>query len=120
MYNNIGKKIKGLAKIVVYAGISVCVIGGIATIFILSDNYYTKDFAFIGLIIALVGSLLCWLSGFFIYGFGELVDQTQEINIKLTLSENKSDTKEKLEKLKEWREKGLITEKELMEKLSSL
>lgn len=26
MYNNIGKKIKGFAKIVVYAGITVCAI----------------------------------------------------------------------------------------------
>mgnify|MGYP003310986086 CR=1 FL=1 len=120
MYNNIGRKIKGLAKIIAYGGIVLCIIGGLSAFFILSDEYYTEDIAFIGIIVAVVGSIMCWLSGFFVYGFGELVDQTQQINAKLSASKNDDVVKEKISKLKEWREKGLITENEFQEKLSSL
>ena len=118
MYNNIGKKIKGLAKFIVWIGIASCIISGIVIFLSLSDSRYTEDYAFVGIIIAVVGSLICWISGFFAYGFGELVDQTQEINAKLSVSKNDSETKEKIAKLKEWREKGLITEEEFKEKLA--
>ena len=118
MYNNIGKKIKGLTKLIVGIGISGSIIGGIVTFLSLNDSYYTEDYAFVGIIIAIVGSLTCWISGFFVYGFGELVDQAQEINAKLSVSKNDSETKEKIAKLKEWREKGLITEEEYKEKLA--
>jgi len=29
----------------------------------------------LGLILAIVGPILCWISGFIVYGFGELVDR---------------------------------------------
>lgn len=120
MYNNIGKKIKGLAKIIGVGGIFLCSLVGIAMFLAMSSDWQTEDMAFIGLVIAVVGSLLCWLSGFFTYGFGELIDQTMDINKKLSAAKNNHSTKEKINKLKEWREKALITEEEFNEKLASL
>ena len=120
MYNNIGKKIKNLAKFIAYGGITLSIIGGFVLFFVLINDYHTEDMAFIGLMVAVIGSILCWISGFFVYGFGELVDQSQAINKKLSISKKDSEVKEKIAKLKEWREKDLITEEEFKEKLALL
>ncbi len=120
MYNNIGSKIKGLVKLIVYGGILLLFIGGWILFFVLLDRRATEDIAFIGIIIAFIGPVICWLSGFFLYGFGELIDQTQQINNILALSNKESIANEKIAKLKEWREKDLITEEEYREKLSVL
>lgn len=120
MYNNIGNKIKVLAKFIAFIGIAASLIGGIVLALVLLDGYFTEDMAFIGIIVAIVGPLLSWLSGFFIYGFGELVDQTQQINIKLLSNGNDAALKQKIAKLREWRQKNLITEEEFHEKLNLL
>ena len=83
MYNNIGKKIKGLAQIIAYGGIFLsCLIGIALSLGFLADDNFSGS-PLIGIAIAFAGSLICWLSGFFTYGFGELVDQTTEINQNL-------------------------------------
>ena len=83
MYNNIGKKIKSLARIIAYGGIFFsCLIGVALSLGFLADDNFSGS-SLIGIAIAFVGSFICWLSGFFTYGFGELVDQTTEINKKL-------------------------------------
>ncbi len=88
MYNNIGKKIKGLAKVIAYGGIFLsCLVGIALTLGILADDNINGGTFIIGIAIALVGSFIFWLSGFFMYGFGELVDQTTEINQKLETRE---------------------------------
>ena len=120
MYNNIGKKIKGLAKVIAYGGIFICSLGGIAAFLAMSSDWQTEDIAFIGLVIAVIGSLVCWISGFFTYGFGELVDQTMEINNKLAVGRKSDNVKDKINKLKEWKTKGLITEEEFNEKIALL
>ncbi len=84
MYNNIGKKIKGLAKLLAYGGIFLsCLVGISLTLGIIADDSMNGNAFIIGPIIVVVGSFVFWLSGFFMYGFGELVDQTTEINKKL-------------------------------------
>lgn len=120
MYSNIGKKIKGLAKIIAIGGITVSVIGGIILFVYLLDSWHTEDYAFVGLIVAVVGSVICWLSGFFVYGYGELIDQTHQINNKLSEGNDNAEVREKIAKLKEWRAKNLISEEEYRTKMESL
>lgn len=120
MYNHIGKKIKNLTKFIVGGGILFSVIGGIVLYIYLYNGRYTQDYAFVGLIVAVVGSLICWLSGFFIYGYGELIDQAQQINTVVSAGNQNAETREKIKKLKEWLEKGLITEEEYRQKMNTL
>ena len=76
MFNDIGKKIKGLAKILSWVGIIASCITGIVFLALASHDGL---FALYGLLTAAVGSLLSWVGGFFVYGFGELIDKEDKI-----------------------------------------
>ena len=69
-FQNIGKKIKTLAVIVSIVGVVVSIICGMT---VMTGN------AGVGLLIAILGSLASWVSSFFSYGFGELIEKTTEI-----------------------------------------
>ncbi len=64
MYNNIGKKIKTVAKAAGYVGTIVSMIVG----------YITLPYG--GFLIFIFGPIVSWLSTFLIYGFGQLIENT--------------------------------------------
>ena len=68
-FDNIGEKLKTLAKVLCWCGIGVSVIVGFAMF-----DYS----AFGGFLIIVLGSLVSWVSSFFTYGFGELIAKTTE------------------------------------------
>ena len=73
MYDNIGGKIKTLAKgIFIVESISF-VIGGIA--FMAIDS----EFIVYGLLLLFFGPLVAWVSSWITYGFGELIEKVTEI-----------------------------------------
>ncbi len=85
MFNEIGKKIKRLASTLCKVQIAIYVIAaivflGLGLISIVDGN---EDSAFfwilIGLACAIIGPLLAWLSTIILYGYGELIDKTGEI-----------------------------------------
>ncbi len=77
MFKNIGKKIKVLAVILCWIGITASVIAAIVMIFQAMDSYYFDDMYIVSaIIVLLVGPLLSWVASFFMYGFGELIDKT--------------------------------------------
>ncbi|MCR5352679.1 MAG: hypothetical protein K6D98_00045, partial [Clostridiales bacterium] len=81
MFNNIGGKIKALAKVLCWIGIAIFVIFAFI-MFINSFNNLrsTGEFYFIiGLIFLIVGPILAWVSSFLLYGFGELIETNCEI-----------------------------------------
>ena len=76
MYNNIGKKIRILA--IVTAAI-------FATLFIIIGVFLvTKQQFFAGIPVIIFGPLFSWVSSFVLYGFGELIDKTGEIELKIS------------------------------------
>ena len=75
MFNNIGEKIKGLAKFVCWVGIIVSVIAGLV---IMSMS---GDLLLLGIVIGLIGSLLSWRGSFALYGLGQLI-HTNELILK--------------------------------------
>jgi uncharacterized OB-fold protein len=85
VYNNIGTKIKELAKFIAWMGIIgsaiICII-----LFVVDD-----DMAGICIGVLIGGSLISWISSLFMYGFGELINKTTEIarNTALTNSRQK-------------------------------
>lgn len=84
MFNNIGGKIKGLAKFMCWLGIIVSVIAGIILIISArhSDGYYSytdTNMVITGILVIVMGSILSWIGSFVLYGFGELVDNSSKL-----------------------------------------
>ena len=75
MYDDIGKKIKGLAKGIFIAEAVASFIGGVALIAI------DDDLVLYGLLAMFIGPLVAWVSSWLLYGFGELVDKTCDIEL---------------------------------------
>ena len=73
MYDNIGKKIKGLATATFIVEALASIIIGIVVAVI--DN----DLVLVSLLILLLGSFAAWVSSWLLYGFGELIDKTCDI-----------------------------------------
>lgn len=77
MFDNIGNKIKGVAKAFCWIGIIGSIITGII---LLAINSYYNPTAGLGIGIALGGSLMFWISSLFLFGFGELLERTKSID----------------------------------------
>lgn len=75
MFNNIGKKIKALAKFLCILGIILSILIGVLMILSHSGDPQTL---FYGILVIVLGSLLSWVGAFFAYGFGELVDNSKK------------------------------------------
>lgn len=73
MFDNIGNKIKTLSKLLCYVGMAVCIIAGIVVATI------DEDLILIGVLVAVVGSALSWVNSFLLYGFGQLVENSDII-----------------------------------------
>lgn len=73
LFDNIGSKIKTLAQVLTWVGIIISVIWGIV---IMATD---EDLIFAGLMIAVFGSLGSWISSFALYGFGQLIENTDNI-----------------------------------------
>ena len=72
MFDNIGGKIKALAKVVCWVGIIVfCLIG-----LIIMAAGQSAGAISIGVLTAGIGSLLSWVGSFFTYGFGQLIENS--------------------------------------------
>ena len=72
MFDNIGDKIKTLAKVSTVLGIVISVIYGIVLM--------VSDLIFVGFLVMILGSLLFWISSFTLYGFGEMINQLEYSN----------------------------------------
>ena len=89
MYNNIGANIKILAQVIAWVGIIGSVITGFILIAQGADSYYGGEVLVgIGIGILLVGSLMSWISSWFMYGFGELIEKTTEIAKNTSFSDS--------------------------------
>jgi len=97
MWDNIGEKIKLLAKVIAWVGIISSVIGGISLISqgfdINQSSRSGRDgglFILLGIASLIGGSIISWISSFFMYGFGELIEKTSAIekNTRNVISAN--------------------------------
>ena len=89
MYDNIGNKIKILAKTVCLLGIIGSVIFGLIVCF------GTGEFRAIGLLYVLIGSIMSWISSFITYGFGELIEKVCSIDKKINFRSLSKEEQEK-------------------------
>ena len=85
MFNNIGKKIKTLATVLFWIWVIFSAIGGIILALFLAkpieasvgEAWSYVICVLILIITAGIGFLLDWIVSAFIYGFGELIDDTE-------------------------------------------
>lgn len=81
MFENISKKIKGLAKVMCFIGIALGVISGISII----GSYYADydKSIFVGLLLgvayAFLIGVISWVGSFTLYGYGQHIEDTQAI-----------------------------------------
>ena len=73
MFDNIGGKIKTLAQVVTWIGIIASVISGIVLMSI------AEEMIFVGLMVMIFGALMSWVSSFVLYGFGQLVENSDKL-----------------------------------------
>lgn len=119
MYKNIGKKIKGLAKVLFIVEAIVVVLTGVIIISLARD--YT--IFLVGMLVLIIGPIVAWISSWLLYGFGELIDKTCDIERNTRSGKIKSEAQSKIDaerisKIENLRSQGLITEEEYREAIS--
>ena len=89
MFTNIGGKIKGLAKVVCWIGIILSFIMGVIMMATQGELGVAT-----GLITMIIGALASWVGSFVLYGFGELVENS-DIRTELAVKKSmESESKE--------------------------
>ena len=118
MFDNIGSKIKSLAKIVCWAGIILT--GIIGFVMLVSGEDVVSP---VGLVVMIVGPLSSWIGSFFVYGFGELIEKTTHISeyiMDKQCPESTNKSQDKVALLEKWKRDGLISEEDYQDKISKL
>lgn len=78
MYDNIGSKIKTVAKVVGFAGIVISILTGLLFLLVAFSEEKFSYFG-IGILVAILGSIISWASTIALYGFGQIVENTDTI-----------------------------------------
>lgn len=77
MFNNIGGKIKGLARVFCTISIIIALVVGISIIAIgVGMRNGGEGIIALGIAILIAGSVLAWVGSFLLYGFGQLVENS--------------------------------------------
>lgn len=75
MFENVGRKIKGLAWTIFWLATIICCVIGIIKLCANRNS--------VGWIILILGPVACWLAVLLLYGFGQLIEDTHAIREKL-------------------------------------
>ncbi|MBQ8174641.1 MAG: hypothetical protein IJ009_04485 [Clostridia bacterium] len=87
MFNHIALKIKTVAEVTAWIGIILSCFFGF------TQMYNDDDLILTGLITIALGSLLSWLASFVLYGFGQLIENTDILRKHLCESQEKAESK---------------------------
>ena len=127
MFNNIGSKIKTLAKVLFWGEIflSLIIAVGFFIIYLVLSLRNTEDVRMLiaGIVYLIAGPIFALINGLLLYGFGELIEKTVSIernickNQKLDSQEQVSS--DRMTKLNSLRAQNLITEEEYQQALHS-
>ena len=118
MYDNIGGKIKGLAKVIFIIEAIAAVIAGFALM-----SFGDDMIPIIGVLVIVVVPIVAWVSSWLLYGFGELIDKASDIERNSRGGERKSEAQakvdsERIAKIEKLRSQGLITEEEYQQAIN--
>ena len=108
MFDNIGGKIKVAAQTICWMGIALSAITGIRM---------ALSSLIVGFLVVIAGSILSWLGSFAFYGLGQLIENSGILIRKIEDIEERmqpKDEEERLIMLRDWKDRGLITEEEFL------
>ena len=94
MFDNIGGKIKGVARVFCWIGIIASLLIGLIMMVTGFNTPRGDMMVVIGLAVMIVGSLLSWVGSLVTYGFGELVQNSciqTELAVKQEMKEEQAD-----------------------------
>ena len=113
LFDDIGGKIKSLARVMCGAGMVVSFIAGIMQ--------FVDEKLVLGCITIILGCISSWLGSFLLYGFGQLI-QNSDILVAINTDNvfNAEHINEAIASLKELYENGDITEQEYEYKKAEL
>ena len=98
MFENVGGKIQGMAKVLCWISIISYIIIGIYLITVVADIYDSSYFVGFGIGILIAGPLTAWAGSLVMYGFGQLVETYCE-NSSQSSSNSKKDNDDELPEL---------------------
>lgn len=78
MFDNVGEKIKQLARIIIWSSIALSVFASVLLLLLSISNEAFSLLCFVPVVL-IVGCLSAWVSFVCIYGFGELIDKLSYI-----------------------------------------
>ena len=129
MFDNIGGKIKGLAKIIFWIIVICFSIFGLS---MLTQSSSSPVYFLGGLLSIGLGIVMAWLSTCLLYGYGELIEKTSQIERNTrggfnivsqkgnVVSDVQADAEQKrIDQLNNLRSIGLITEDEYQQALAN-
>lgn len=80
MFDHVGMKLKALAKALCFCGIAASIaFGGVTIERGIYHGYVHGPLLLYGICIILGGSILSWLISLFIYGYGQLIENTDQL-----------------------------------------
>ena len=86
MFENVGRKIKGLAKVLFWVEVVIfCIVGFVSMV---------ENSVLAGLLFIAMGVLGGWISAMFLYGFGEIIDKLTDIEKNTHTEVNRYDSNE--------------------------
>lgn len=88
LFQNVGSKIMSVSSFFCWFGIILSIILGIVLLGIGASSRNGGMLIFIGILVAIIGSVLSWLGSLITYGFGELVNNSK-IQTELALQNAK-------------------------------
>ncbi len=117
MYKGIGGKIKTLAGVITCAGVILSIVAGVLLM--------TNDLVLVGILVILAGFLVSWASTFILYGFGQMVENSEKLvaieKMKLDAKIDALETKaDKADELAKWNKAGFLTDEEFEKKIDEL
>lgn len=96
-FDNIGGKIKGLAKFIFAILTIIALIGGLFFLIKGKEVVGNDVIEIIGLLIIMVGPILAWINSWLLYGFGQLIENSDIIandySQKYEIREKKRETR---------------------------
>ena len=116
MFDNIGSRIKKIATNIHWIGAIISIILGIILIVIDANmpSYNRGLFTILGLFVIICGFFISWILSCCLYGYGELIHKTSNIEAYLCQKDLKSNAEdmERLQDLHQLRQRGVISQEE--------
>lgn len=109
LYENIGEKIKTLAKWIFIVEAISAIIAGVVLLF--AD----EDLIIYGLFIMICGPIIAWVSSWILYALGELVADTHAIRQRMYLSPEEKEMQDTERKVS--RENEIMAQQQALEKI---